>query len=193
MTTRTAEDAPGLLLRGGTVVDGTGAAPFTADVRLAAGRIAEVNPPGQGDDAGAELVDATDLLVMPGFIDVHTHSDMSLVIDGRGESKIGQGVTTEVVGNCGFSAYPISADRRAEHLALLAGIGDPPSDVDWDDFAGYAAALERGGTAVNVAALVGHGQLRLAVLGADDVPAGPDALAAMGALLQEALDQGVYG
>lgn len=186
-------DTPVLVLRGGTVVDGTGADPRLADVRLAGGLVTEVAAPGGVATEGADVVDATGTWVLPGFIDVHTHSDMSLVIDGRGESKIGQGVTTEVVGNCGFSAYPISADRRAEHLALLAGIGDPPTDVDWDDFAGYAAALERGGTAVNVAALVGHGQLRLAVLGADDVPAGPDALAAMGALLQDALDQGAYG
>ena len=93
-------------LRGGTVVDGTGGEPITADVSISGGRITAVIPPGR-EPTDAHVIDASGLIVAPGFIDMHTHSDISLLHDGRGQSKVLQGVTTDVIGNCGFSAFPI--------------------------------------------------------------------------------------
>jgi N-acyl-D-amino-acid deacylase len=105
------------------------------------------------------------LVVSPGFIDIHTHSDMSLLIDGRGQSKVSQGVTTDVTGNCGFSPFPINPTHLALHLDLLAGIGDDPAALNWVDLDGYRAAAEQNGIALNIAPLVGHGALRIAVMG----------------------------
>ena len=95
-----------LLIRGGLVLDGSGSPARTADLGIVGGRIAARGTIG-GDATAATMLDAAGLVVCPGFIDVHSHSDLSLLLDGRGESKILQGVTTEVVGNCSFSAVPV--------------------------------------------------------------------------------------
>lgn len=128
----------------------------------------------------------------PGFIDVHTHSDVSLLLDGRAQSKVHQGVTSEVTGNCGFSPFPFVSERLADHLDLLAGIGDDPITPTWCDVDGYAATLEQSGIAVNVVPLVGHGQLRIAALGMVEHPSA-HGLDAMRTLLAELLDQGAFG
>ncbi|WP_162606247.1 N-acyl-D-amino-acid deacylase family protein [Jiangella asiatica] len=180
-----------LVIRGAAVLDGTGTPAVRGDVLVDDGRIEALLPPG-APVAAARVVDAGGLVVAPGFIDIHTHSDVSVLLDGRAQSKVHQGVTTEVVGNCGFSAFPLVSRHLGDHVELLAGIGDDPVSPDWRDFAGYAAALEGGGTAVNVAALVGHGQLRIAANGMDArLP--PQRLAAMCALLSEQLEQGAFG
>jgi N-acyl-D-amino-acid deacylase len=180
-----------LLFRGATVVDGTGAPPEAADVAVAGGRIAAVGSLGPDIDA-ARVVEADGLVLAPGFIDIHTHSDVSLMRDGAGESKALQGVTTEVVGNCGFSAYPVDPRRLALHVEHLEGIQQRPVEPTWTDLEGYGRALEEGGSALNVASLVGHGCLRIAAVGLErDVD--EDALARMSALLEQCMEQGAFG
>lgn len=180
-----------LLVQGGLVVDGTGAEPFRADVAVSGERIVAV-----GDLTGvgaARIVDARDRVVTPGFIDIHTHSDVSLLLDPAGQSKVLQGVTTEVTGNCGFSAFPLAAERIELHADHLARIGDDPVELTWHDLDGYAAALAANPPALNVAPLVGHGTVRVAVMGVDQRQATAAELEAMRRLVAESLDQGAFG
>ena len=182
-----------LLLRGGHVVDGTGAPSFRADLAIADGRIAAL---GNLDDApAADVLDISGLAACPGFIDMHSHSDTTLLVDGRGLSKIHQGVTTEVVGNCGFSPAPIT-DHSAKDVAGLHGsFGSAVSALPWDwrSFGDYLARLEAGGLGVNVVALAGHLTLRAVAMGFARRPPTDDELAVMRRLLADALDDGAWG
>ena len=183
-----------LLLRGATVVDGTGAEPFVADVAVTGDRIVAVGD--LIDVRAARVIDLQGRVVCPGFIDIHTHSDVSLLLDPAGESKVLQGVTTEVTGNCGFSAFPFSADHLDLHVDHLARIGDDPlepADLTWHDLDGYAARLEENPPALNVATLVGHGTVRVAVMGVDQRRATGDELEQMRRLVAQSLDQGAFG
>jgi N-acyl-D-amino-acid deacylase len=158
-----------LVLRGGMVFDGTGAPATEADVGISAGRIAEIGP---RLGRGAEEIDARDLAVAPGFVDIHSHADGSLDDDPRAESAIRQGITTVVGGQDGGSSATGADDRS--FTALFAGID----------------ALRPG---VNVAAMVGFGTVRGAVVGEDDRPATSDEVARMVALVERALEQGACG
>ncbi len=180
-----------VLIRGAQLYDGTGAPPEAADLAIADGMII-----GVGDVRGVRAdseIDATGQVVAPGFIDIHTHSDISLLLDGRGQSKVSQGVTTEVTGNCGFSPFPINPQHMQLHLDLLAGIGDDALSLNWTDVQGYRQEAERRGIAVNIAPLVGHGALRIAAMGVDSAPASAEQMATMQSLLDTMLDQGAFG
>ena len=105
-----------VLIRGATVFDGTGSPPREIDLGVQSDRIVFM---GRATKQGALIdLDARGLVVSPGFIDIHTHSDMSLLIDGRGQSKVSQGVTTDVTGNCGFSPFPINPAHLTHHLDI---------------------------------------------------------------------------
>ncbi len=171
------------------LLDGLGVPARRADVRIGGDRIVEVAPHLE-PERGEEVVDAADRYVTPGFVDLHTHSDVSLWLHAPGTSKLAQGVTTEVTGNCGFSAFPLAPATRAAALAHLAGIGDDAVDPPWTDLDSYAAALTERGLGVNIAPLVGHGALRIAAGCAG--PGLADAAALVHAL-EQALDQGAYG
>jgi len=175
-----------LLLRDGLIVDGTGASPTRGDVGILGDRVGQV-----GDLAGAEAaqtIPCAGRLVCPGFIDVHSHSDAFLLIEPGAQSKIAQGITTEVIGNCGASAAPRSGAARmpADWQAHLPA-------VSWRTLAEYRHRLAEARPAVNVAALVGHNTLRGSVLGYDPRPARPDELADMIRQLEQALDEGAVG
>jgi len=180
-----------LLFRGATVVDGTGAEPFVADVAVVGDRVVAVGP--LPDVTAARVVDLAGQVLCPGFIDIHTHSDVSLLLDPAGESKVRQGVTTEVTGNCGFSAFPFARERLDLHADHLARIGDDPVPLTWHDLDGYAARLAADPPALNVAPLVGHGTVRVAVMGVDQRRPTAAELDRMRELVAAALDQGAFG
>jgi N-acyl-D-aspartate/D-glutamate deacylase len=181
-----------LVLRAATVVDGGGGPARTADVGVHGGRITAVGDVPASAPA-ARTIDARHLVVCPGFIDIHTHSDVSVLRDPAGESKVRQGVTTEIVGNCGFSAFPVAPERAALHHEHLAGIEQDPPRPTWTDLDGYAAALGEQGVALNVGALAGHGALRIAAMGVQERAADAEDLARMCQLVDEAMAQGAFG
>jgi N-acyl-D-amino-acid deacylase len=177
---------PSLVIRNGTVLDGTGAEPVRADVAIRGGRIEQI---GEIDPGPPEL-EAAGNYVAPGFIDIHSHSDYTLLVDPRAVSAIHQGVTLEVVGNCGHGCFPI----RNEALAARAIYGHSTAvPVTWTTARGYFDALEEARPAVNVLSLVPNGQLRLSVVGLADRPATVDELDQMKQLLAESLDEGAWG
>jgi len=177
-----------LVIRNGTVYDGTGAAGRVTDVAIDDGRIAGV---GQLElELEAEEIDAAGLAVAPGFIDIHSHSDYTLLLDPRAVSAIHQGVTTEVVGNCGFGCFPIR-DAGVARRAIYGYSDELP--VTWSSAGEYFDVLDAAKPAVNVLSLVPNGQLRIAALGVADRPAAARELAEMQALLRESLDAGAWG
>jgi len=177
-----------LLLRGGTVHDGLGSPGRVADVAVADGRVVEV---GSFEGAAAEVVDCDGLMVAPGFIDPHAHSDLVHTAAEPQPFKLAQGVTTEIVGNCGFSFAPLTADVLAllgDSWAELAG----PGELRPRSFAGLLSELEEAGPANNVAVLVGHNALRAAANGVDRALR-PGALQRMRELAAEAFEAGAIG
>jgi N-acyl-D-amino-acid deacylase len=175
-----------LAFRNGTVYDGTGAEGRVADVAIEDGRIAGIGR----IDADALEIDATGLAVAPGFIDIHSHSDYTLLVDPRAVSAIHQGVTTEVVGNCGFGCFPIRDPAVARRA--IYGYSDA-LPVTWSSAGEYFDVLEAAKPAVNVLSLVPNGQLRIATMGVVDRAADSRELAEMEALLRESLDAGAWG
>ncbi len=177
-----------ILVSGGTVVDGTGAAGVAADVGIDGGRIAAVAAPGalSGDVA----IDAGGLVVAPGFVDLHSHADFSIAGHPAADTALAQGVTTLVTGNCGWSPFPVGdlAELRAASAFLR-----PQLDWSWTDAAGYADAVDATRPAVNLALQVGHSALRLAAFGGAERAPEPAELARMADLLATAAAQGVWG
>ena len=191
-----------LLIRGGTVIDGTGAPAGRAEVAIDGDRITAV---GELDDTQArEVIDATGLVVCPGFVDIHTHYDAQVVWDRRLTCSPWHGVTTAVLGNCGFGIAPMRPKHRTTAMrtlekveglsfeALSAGLGD---EWEFTTFPEYLDLIERRGPAVNIAALVGHTPLRLWVMGSDATERGADdsEIEQMASLAGEAVAAGAIG
>jgi N-acyl-D-amino-acid deacylase len=183
--------APTLVLAGGVVADGLHSGTRRADVAFSGDRIAAVAEGIRASDT--PTIDVSDRVVAPGFIDIHTHSDLTLLEYPGAASKVMQGVTTEVVGNCGLSPYPVARARAPMHAELMACAAPANVDLAWLDFDGWAARIEDGGVAINVASLVGHGALRVAVMGADPRPPSSTELNAMRRMLEDAFEQGAFG
>ncbi len=177
-----------LLIQGGQLIDGTGSPGREADVSISSGRVVAIEP--RATRPARRVIDAQGQVVAPGFIDIHTHSDFTLPLNQRAESKIRQGVTLEVVGNCGFSVAPALPERVAmlrEYLAPSA----PGLELHQTSFAEYVASFPA--TAVSVIFQVGHNTLRLMTAGMDNRPLTSDEMAAMEGLLAEALGAGAWG
>ncbi|MBM3561192.1 MAG: amidohydrolase family protein, partial [Alphaproteobacteria bacterium] len=164
---------PDLLIRNATLIDGTGAPPRACSLAVAAGRVAAIIPPTQDTAAGLRAhseIDAAGLVVAPGFIDIHSHSDYTLLVDPRALSSIAQGVTLEVIGNCGWGCQPIGDPALSREI--IYGY-DGSIDLGWRTTAAYFDRLQAAAPAVNVVALVPNGQLRMATVGTAERPADP--------------------
>jgi len=183
-----------LILANGTVVDGTGAEGVRSSVGIAGGRISALGDLGAA--SAARTLDCTGKVVAPGFIDMHSHSDWVLPLPDHGDvlaPLLEQGITTLVAGNCGCSPAPYLPGN--ERLLPVIGrmLHDRDLDYGWRGMASFLAGLERGGLALNVAQLVGHGTVRAAVKGLTPGPAAPNEVGAMADLVRAALDEGAIG
>ena len=187
-----------LVIRGGTVVDGTGAPGYTADVRIADGRVVEIGPGLRGDD----VLDAADCVVAPGVVDIHTHYDAQVFWDPALRPTSYHGVTTVVAGNCGFAIAP----TRAEHHEVIVRTLENVEDMDaatltegiaweFETFPQYMELVQSRGTMLNYTCYVGHTALRLYVMGdaAYERAASAEEIARMCALLQEGIAAGAAG
>ena len=182
-----------LLFRNATLVDGSGAPLRRADVAVVGDRIAAVGP--ELDCSSGQIIDADGLVLAPGFIDIHGHSDMTLFRHPLMKSKAFQGVTSEVIGNCGLGLFPLRLGGEAE-LAAYLRLHDyslPEGGITWHDLAGYAERVDSEGLGINVAPLVGHAPLRNAVMGMNDRAPSLDEQTRMELLLDTALRQGAWG
>ena len=179
-----------LIVRGGRIVDGMGNPWFRADVGIQAGRVRAI-----GDLRHAEavlVIDADDRVVSPGFVDMHSHADVGLLAAPRAENVVRQGVTTVLVGNCGLSTAPVrEATKHLLHTYLSAFI--PVAEIDWRSLGDLLGRLEAQGVSCNVASLVGHGAIRIAVMGFDAREPTASDLVEMRALVREAMEQGAFG
>ncbi len=189
-----------LVIRGGTVVDGTGAKPGVADVAINGGLIAAV---GVITDKGREEIDATGKIVTPGFVDIHTHYDGQATWDQEMGPSSWHGVTTVVMGNCGVGFAPAKPDRHDWLIGLMEGVEDIPGTAlaegmtwDWETFPEYMDALERLPRTVDVGTHVPHGAVRAYVMGDrganNEAPTGDD-IAQMSRIVEEGLHAGALG
>ncbi len=180
-----------LLIRNGCVVDGTGNPWFIADLGIKKGKIVKIGK--VAEKTAAKTIDATGLIVAPGFIDVHSHDDIAFFIDPLNKQKLQQGITTVVTGNCGISFAPVNR----KYLSLLEGytatlVGK--SDITkWNSFAEYLDKLDHSEPGMNVASLVGHGTLRIAIMGMENREPTAEELEEMKKLLSQAMEEGAFG
>ncbi len=180
------KDAIDLLITNAMVYDGSGEEPFAGEVAVKEDKILAIGKPGTlSRNAAATIFDAAGAALCPGFIDAHSHSDAPVLKVPTADSKISQGVTTEVVGNCGFSGFVYSKDKNA--------LGDEPLRSCDGSFASYARQVEKAEPAVNIAALCGHNSLRVTVMGYDERKASKAEIDQMKELLAQALQEGAAG
>ncbi|MCL2730444.1 MAG: D-aminoacylase [Actinomycetia bacterium] len=183
-----------LVVRGATIVDGAGGARYRADVAIDAGRIVEIRRPGGPRLSARATVHAEGLVLSPGFVDMHAHSDLALLTDPAHEAKAAQGVTLEVLGQDGLSYAPVDEPVLAALRTQLAGWNGDGSgvDFDWRSVGGYLDRLDAG-IAVNAAYLVPQGTVRAMAVGWEDRPATGGELDRMRRLVAEGLEQGAVG
>ncbi|SHM65478.1 N-acyl-D-amino-acid deacylase family protein [Cryptosporangium aurantiacum] len=189
-----------IVIRGGDVVDGTGAGPVRADVAIDADRVTAV---GEVPDPGRREIDARGRLVTPGFVDIHTHLDAQLFWDPSATSSCWHGVTTVVLGNCGVTFAPVRPAATRYLAEMMDSVEDIPADSimaglpwGWESYGDYLRALDDRPLGLNVGGLVGHSALRYYVMGErslDESPAEPDDVREMAAVLAEAMDSGALG
>jgi N-acyl-D-amino-acid deacylase len=193
-----------LCFRGATVVDGTGAPGYRADVVVADGRIARISridrdtasaAASSSTPAGARSIDADGLVLCPGFIDMHAHSDLALLTEPEHLAKVSQGVTLEVLGQDGLSYAPVDDGTLADIRRQIAGWNGDPDGFDWNwrGVGEYLDRLDASGIAVNACYLVPHGTIRMLVLGYEDRTPSPDELERMRGLLRTGMLEGALG
>ena len=181
-------DSYSVVIKGGRIVDGSGNPWFEGDVAVDGDKIVKVGKLGRYE--AENVIDADGLLVSPGFVDVHTHTDASFIINPKADSKIRQGVTTEMAGNCGSSLAPITELGKSFDRRQLDELGIA---FDWSSVAEYLARLEKGGMPVNFGTLMGHGTVRSSVMGYEARAPSASELEAMKALLDQGMRDGAFG
>jgi N-acyl-D-amino-acid deacylase len=184
-----------LVIKNGTIIDGIGSPSFISDIGVKEGKI-EVIQPGLSGNSG-KTIDAAGKVVCPGFIDIHSHTDATILLNPKAESKIRQGVTTEIVGNCGMSAAPLSIkflSQIRDHLIINGDFGKP-DDIGklWSSFEEYIEYLNGIPLGINLMPLVGYGTLRSAVMGLNTGPPTQYEMRAMEDLLEKSLQEGACG
>ncbi|WP_300034040.1 amidohydrolase family protein [uncultured Roseobacter sp.] len=178
-----------VILKGGEIFDGSGAAGVVTDLGVTDGKISEIGD--LSKSTADRTIDVSGLTVAPGFVDMHTHSDFTLIADGRAESQVHQGVTTEVIGQCGISCAPVCSHKDIRSVSPW--YTDQAKHRNWLGFGEYLDALDASGLGVNVMAFVGHGTIHRAVLG-DALRAGePEDVDAMAKLVDQAMEEGAGG
>lgn len=189
--TRAAQPHYDILIRGGTIIDGSGAPRYSADVAIAGQRIAAIG--NLAAVSADQVVDAAGKIVAPGFIDSHTHDDRYLIVDPGMPAKLSQGVTTVITGNCGLSQAPWLPGKRKEVPAPINLLSTDTADFPYATFRAYLEKLDNHPAAVNAACLVGHTSLRAAAMDDLDRPANEAEIAHMQELLREAMEAGAIG
>jgi N-acyl-D-amino-acid deacylase len=174
-----------LIVRGGQVVDGSGQAPQRADVGIIGDRIARIGD--LASESGGRVIDATGLIVAPGFIDVQGQSGTTLLADGNGESHLRQGITTEIIGEGGSPAFWTPGSDDGDSLAPFG------LTFDWKDFNGYFDTLRQRGTTINVGTFVPATMVRRAIIGMDNRPPTAEELSRMEAMVDRAMRDGAFG
>ncbi len=178
-----------IIIKNGTIIDGSGGEAFQGDIGIIGNRIAAIDD--LGTATADEVINGENLVISPGFIDIHTHTDLGLIVNSRAESKIMQGVTTEVGGNCGDSVFPLNeTDLQNFGKSVSEELG---ISVNWDNAGGFLQRLAEQKTSINYATLTGHGRLRSCVVGRNDIPATREQLVKMQELLQKSMEQGSFG
>jgi N-acyl-D-amino-acid deacylase len=195
-----ARTRPDLIIRGGTIYDGLGAEPYTADIAICGGTISAI---GWVEGSAAEEIDAVGLMVTPGFVDIHTHYDGQLTWSSQLSPSSSHGVTTVVTGNCGVGFAPCKAGDRQRLIKLLEGVEDIPEVVmseglpwDWETFPEYVEAVKRRPHDIDYAVQLPHAALRVYVMGEralDRAEARPEDLRQMRRLAREAIEAGALG
>ncbi len=177
------------IIKNGTIINGSGQKLFKSDIGIIGDKIAAI---GDLQSSSADLIiDAAGKMVSPGFIDIHTHTDVELLVNPSGDSKLRQGVTTEVAGNCGSSPFPYlkeDAEDSSKHLKENYGI-----ETYWESIEGFYKELENKKTAINYASFTGHGDLRAFVMGRNDVPPTSVQLEQMKQVLEDTIKNGSFG
>ncbi len=181
-----------IVLANGRIVDGCGNPWFWGDLAIQGGRIVEIAP--EGTLKGKQMVDVAGRFVSPGFIDIHTHSDLTILVNRRAESAVRQGATTHVIGNCGMSPAPVVDAHLAEIKNQWGSISNQPEvSWEWRTFGEYLQVLQSGGLGINIAPLAGHGALRIAAMGLNEGEATCDDLEIMEVQLESAMQAGAFG
>lgn len=184
-----------LLIRNATIIDGTGAARYQGDVAVSGNIIEAI---GDLKDAQAKtVIDATGRVVCPGFIDAHGHSDFTLFVNNKGESKVRQGITTEVTGNCGFTAAPFTEDHRDDLFSYLANTivlqGEQRENWRWKTQNEFLEHSAKDGLSFNIVPLVGQGMIHVGVMGFEDRDPTEAELERMKTMLRAEMDKGFFG
>jgi len=178
-----------VIIRNGAIIDGSGKPAFKGDIGIVGRYIRAIGDLSERTEA--RTIDATNHVVCPGFIDVHSHSDICLLVNPNADSKIRQGVTTEISGNCGYSPFPIAKEKAGEYASDIRK--DYGIEVNWNDCGSFLKRLAEKGTALNYATLIGHSTIREVVMGMANKPATAADLKQMIYELEKGMDQGALG
>ena len=180
-----------VIIKNGKVIDGAGNPLFKADVGIDGQIISAIGR--LSAEKASKIIDASGLMVSPGFVDMHSHSDLVSLVNPKAESKIRQGITTEVIGNCGASAAPLNDLMKAEIRKTESLIEEAELQLDWSTMKGYLNRLSQQGVAVNVVPLVGHANLRVCAMGFVDRAPTKTELEEMKQRLAQAMEEGAFG